>query len=73
MRVASVGDYRRRELQVIGGQPPGVGAEISGCRFAARCPEVVDACGVGPVATTTVVPGHGVRCVKVTDPVLVAR
>ena len=51
MRVASVGDYRRRELQVIAGQPPGVGAEISGCRFAARCPDAIDACGAGPIAS----------------------
>ncbi len=66
MRVASVGDYRRRELQVIAGQPPGVGAEISGCRFAARCPDATAACGASSIATTTVAPGHDVRCVRAT-------
>ncbi len=64
MRVASVGDYRRRELQVIGGQPPGVGADISGCRFAARCPAAVATCGTGPVGAVTVAPEHEVRCVR---------
>ena len=38
LRVASVGDFRRRELEVIAGQPPQVGAAIDGCRFAARQP-----------------------------------
>ena len=28
LRVASVGDFQRRELQVIPGQPPRVGAQI---------------------------------------------
>jgi peptide/nickel transport system ATP-binding protein len=65
MRVASVGDYRRRELQVIGGQPPGVGAAIAGCRFAGRCPDAVAACGTGPVGSVAVSPGHDVRCLRV--------
>jgi peptide/nickel transport system ATP-binding protein len=76
MRVASVGDYRRRELQVIGGQPPGVGAEITGCRFAARCQDAIAACGAGQVASVTVAPGHDVRCLRVRELVaseLVAR
>ena len=38
LRVASVGDFGRRELEVIAGQPPQVGADIAGCRFADRCP-----------------------------------
>ncbi len=65
MRVASVGDYRRRELEVIAGQPPGVGADIRGCRFAARCPDAVADCGAGPVSAVPVGPGHDVRCVRV--------
>jgi peptide/nickel transport system ATP-binding protein len=73
MRVASVGDYRRRELAVIAGQPPGVGAEISGCRFAARCPDAIDACGAGPVASLTVGPGHEARCIRVTNALVAAR
>ena len=49
LRVASVGDFQRRELQVIPGQPPQVGEDIAGCRFAARCPAAIDACRSGPV------------------------
>ena len=45
LRVASVGDFQRRELQVIPGQPPQVGEDVVGCRFAARCPAAIDACG----------------------------
>jgi peptide/nickel transport system ATP-binding protein len=67
MRVASVGDYRRRELQVIGGQPPGVGAAIAGCRFAARCPDAIAACGAGPVGQLAVAPGHSVRCLRANE------
>jgi peptide/nickel transport system ATP-binding protein len=75
MRVASVGDYRRRELQVIGGQPPGVGADISGCRFASRCPDAMADCGAAPIPNLAVSPGHEVRCVRAgrLAPELVAR
>ena len=67
MRVATVGDYRRRELQVIAGQPPGVGAEITGCRFAARCPDAIAACGAGPVGPVSVGLGHDARCLRVNE------
>ena len=53
LRVASVGDYQRRELEVIAGQPPRVGAEITGCRFAARCPAAIDACRSAEYECTT--------------------
>ena len=69
MRVASVGDYRRRELEVIGGQPPGAGARITGCRFAARCPDAIAACGAGSVGTVAVAPDHDVRCVRAAEQV----
>jgi peptide/nickel transport system ATP-binding protein len=72
LRVASVGDYGRRELQVIAGQPPRVGAEITCCRFAARCPAAIAACRSGPVDLTRLAPGHPVRCVRATDPELAA-
>jgi peptide/nickel transport system ATP-binding protein len=68
LRVASVGDFGRRELEVIAGQPPRVGADITGCRFAARCPVAVPECGAGPVRAVPVYSGlagdqHDVRCV----------
>ncbi len=63
LRVASVGDFRRRELEVIAGQPPRVGEDITGCRFAARCPVAVPECGAGPVRSVPVGDRHEVRCV----------
>jgi len=63
LRVASVGDFRRRELEVIAGQPPPVGEHINGCRFAARCPVAVPECGAGPIRSVPVGDLHQVRCV----------
>jgi peptide/nickel transport system ATP-binding protein len=63
LRVASVGDFGRRELEVIAGQPPPVGADITGCRFAARCPVAVPECGAGPVRSVPAGDQHQVRCV----------
>ncbi len=70
MRVASVGDYRRRELEVIAGQPPDVGTDLRGCRFAARCPDVSSDCGVRPVAAVPIGPGHDVRCLRAAEPAI---
>jgi peptide/nickel transport system ATP-binding protein len=70
LRVASVGDFRRRELEVIPGQPPQVGAQITGCRFAERCPAAIDACRTGDIALTRLGPAHEARCVRVNDPAL---
>jgi peptide/nickel transport system ATP-binding protein len=67
MRVASVGDYERRELDVIPGAPPLVGAAITGCRFAARCEFARPSCSDGPVALTST-DGAQVRCVRADDP-----
>jgi peptide/nickel transport system ATP-binding protein len=72
LRVASVGDFQRRELEVIGGQPPQVGARISGCRFAERCPAAIGACTTDDIALTRLGPGHEARCVRVNDPDLPA-
>ena len=70
LRVASVGDFQRRELEVIPGQPPHVGAQITGCRFAERCPAAIDACRAGDIALTRLGPAHQARCVRVNDPAL---
>jgi peptide/nickel transport system ATP-binding protein len=72
LRVASVGDFQRRELEVIPGQPPHVGAQVTGCRFAERCPAAVDACRAGDIALTRLGPAHEARCVRVNDPALAA-
>ena len=72
LRVASVGDFHRRQLEVIPGQPPPVGAEITGCRFAGRCPVAVGACRAGDIALTRLGPAHEARCARVDDPGLAA-
>ena len=72
LQVASVGDFRRRELRVIPGQPPPVGADITGCRFAGRCPAAIEACRSGPVSLVPLCPGHQARCVRASDPELTA-
>jgi peptide/nickel transport system ATP-binding protein len=70
LRVASVGDYQRRELEVIAGQPPRVGAEITGCRFAERCPAAIDACRSAAITLAKLGPGHQARCIRASDPEL---
>jgi peptide/nickel transport system ATP-binding protein len=70
LRVASVGDYQRRELEVIAGQPPRVGATITGCRFAERCPAAIDACRTATIDLARLAPGHQARCIRVSDPEL---
>jgi peptide/nickel transport system ATP-binding protein len=72
LRVASVGDFRRRSLEVIDGQPPAVGQELPGCRFAPRCAFAQDACRIAPIEARDVAPGHRVACVRVEDPQLAA-
>jgi len=68
LRVASVGDYGRRELEIIDGQPPAVGTDLTGCRFAARCAFATDACRTAPVEHRTVGLDHDARCIRVNDP-----
>ena len=72
MRVASVGDYRRRELEVIPGSPPAVGASLPGCRFAPRCEFAQPACSSAPVPMTTS-EGVAVRCVRADELELAGR
>jgi peptide/nickel transport system ATP-binding protein len=67
LRVASVGDFRRRELQVIAGQPPQVGADIAGCRFAERCPAAIPGCRASSIHLQAVGYQHHVRCVRAKD------
>ncbi|MEX5707750.1 ABC transporter ATP-binding protein [Parafrankia sp. FMc6] len=64
LRVASVGDWDRRTLDVIDGEPPPVGAEIRGCRFADRCDFAAPQCRSGPVPLTEQAPDRAVRCVR---------
>ena len=64
LRVASLGDGDHRRLEVIPGQPPPVGAELPGCRFAARCEYAIDACAAAPVALRRVDRAQDARCLR---------
>lgn len=60
LRVASLGDWRRRDLEVIPGRPPELGAAPAGCRFAERCAHAAEACAAPvPLSTSD---GRAVRC-----------
>ncbi len=67
LSVASIGDWSRRELEVIPGSPPEAGEIMPGCRFAPRCAEATDACTRGLVPLTLVAPGRTSRCVKAVE------
>jgi peptide/nickel transport system ATP-binding protein len=67
LRVASVGSWERRNLAVIDGQPPPVGAAIGGCRFADRCAFATQECRTRPVPLTRHADGRSVRCLRVDE------
>jgi len=64
LRVASLGDGDHRRLDVIPGQPPPVGTQLPGCRFAARCEHATEACTATPVALRPFDRDRAVRCVR---------
>ncbi|MBF4996978.1 ABC transporter ATP-binding protein [Nocardia sp. BSTN01] len=64
LRVASLGDWSRRTLETIDGQPPAAGEEIDGCRFAARCPHAGPGCADGAIPLREVGSDHLARCVR---------
>jgi peptide/nickel transport system ATP-binding protein len=66
LRVASVGDWERRELEVIPGRPPAVGFTSPGCSFADRCAFATDHCREAPVSLRER-GGRAVRCVRADD------
>ncbi|UGQ12132.1 ABC transporter ATP-binding protein [Yinghuangia sp. ASG 101] len=72
LRVASVGDWSRRDLAVIPGRPPEPGTATAGCRFADRCAFAAPACAQGPVPLTQRPDGRRVRCARADDPALPA-
>jgi peptide/nickel transport system ATP-binding protein len=43
---------------------PNMTSPPSGCRFAARCPFVADACLAASPMLVEVSPGHASRCIK---------
>jgi peptide/nickel transport system ATP-binding protein len=67
LRVASVGNFGRRQLEVIPGSPPEVGTHGEGCRFASRCAYAVGSCWQGTVRSVAVGPDHYALCNRVDD------
>ncbi|MFD7312963.1 ABC transporter ATP-binding protein [Streptomyces sp. NPDC059883] len=64
LRVASIGAWGRRELDIIPGRPPETGAALPGCRFADRCAHAVARCTEGPVDLHTLDDGRRARCLR---------
>jgi peptide/nickel transport system ATP-binding protein len=67
MGVATIGNWQRRKLDVIPGQPPAAGVEMPGCRFAPRCAYASARCVDGAVPLTDLGDGRAARCVLVDD------
>jgi len=57
-------DRRAAHLATIEGMVPNMTNPPAGCRFAARCPFVGEACRVAPPPLVEVSPGHLSRCIK---------
>jgi peptide/nickel transport system ATP-binding protein len=55
-------DRRGGRLAQIPGMVPAPGTALVGCRFAGRCPDVVERCRSEPQALRELAPGHWVRC-----------
>ncbi|MFE2636649.1 ABC transporter ATP-binding protein [Streptomyces scopuliridis] len=64
LRVASIGAWGRRELDIIPGRPPETGAVLPGCRFADRCAHAIARCTEGPIALHTLDDGRKARCLR---------
>ena len=63
--VAAIPDFRHpRSLRGIRGVSVGVGEWPSGCAFAPRCDEAVEACRATLPALEETLPGHAVRCLR---------
>jgi peptide/nickel transport system ATP-binding protein len=57
-------DHRAEQLATIEGMVPNMAQPPTGCRFAARCPFVSDACTKAPPPLDQVSPGHLSRCIR---------
>ena len=57
-------DHRAEQLPTIEGMVPNMAQPPAGCRFAARCPFVMEACTKAPPPLAEVSPGHVSRCIR---------
>ncbi|QMU77380.1 ABC transporter ATP-binding protein [Streptacidiphilus sp. PB12-B1b] len=64
LRVASIGDWSRRELAVIPGRPPEAGRTPAGCRFADRCAHALPDCGRQQIELRPVGDARSSRCLR---------
>ncbi|WP_327232749.1 ABC transporter ATP-binding protein [Streptomyces sp. NBC_01317] len=64
LRVASLGVWGRRELDIIPGRPPEAGADLPGCHFADRCAHTTRQCTAGPVDLYELGDGRRARCLR---------
>jgi peptide/nickel transport system ATP-binding protein len=71
LRVASVDDWSRRQLEVIPGSPPPVDQRRTGCGFADRCPLVQERCRDRPIQLLEDA-GRAVRCLRAGEPAVSA-
>ena len=55
---------RAAHLATIEGMVPNMANPPPGCRFAARCPFVVESCIAAPPPLVIVSPGHASRCIR---------
>jgi peptide/nickel transport system ATP-binding protein len=57
-------DRRTEHLATIEGMVPNMANPPTGCRFAARCPFVAEACTKAPPPLRELSPGHASRCIR---------
>ncbi|SFP02644.1 peptide/nickel transport system ATP-binding protein [Bradyrhizobium sp. Ghvi] len=57
-------DHRAERLATIEGMVPNMARPPAGCRFAARCPFVLEACTKARPPLVEVGPGHVTRCIR---------
>ena len=57
-------DRRAAHLATIEGMVPNMANPPAGCRFAARCPFVIETCIAAPPPLAIVSPGHASRCIR---------
>ncbi len=57
-------DHRAEQLATIEGMVPNMAQPPAGCRFAARCPFVLEACTKALPPLVEVSPGHVSRCIR---------
>ena len=57
-------DHRTDHLATIEGMVPNMANPPAGCRFAARCPFVMEACTKAPPQLAQLSPGHASRCIR---------